>query len=256
MRPVFLIANQRSGTNAVRSALMQSHFFEDFGEVFNPDGSKYAGNFFHFLRLDANLQLLKPGLSTKRFLDYYSYLNILADKPFGIIDAKYDSLHLFNPEAHPLLAAPALLALIEKVGGSVVHLTRNPLQIYISHVFAVQTSVWHVRSDDSNRPRNVKMNIDIVDMIHNIDKLTKERAAIQNFLNLCSHVLTIDYSDLFSRDGAPDLGTIWRFFDLSPQEFTPLINKSIRQPLKSLLENYEDVEAALREYGMIEYMAE
>jgi len=253
MRLVFLIAQQRSGTTALRSALLHNHNIEDFGEAFNPDAAKYAGNLYHFLRLDNNYDLMRPGQARSRFLKYYQYIDSLADKPIGIIDAKYDMLRAFDPEVHELSEPPYLFSLLDDVGASVIHLARNPFHVYVSHRVAVETSIFHLSTDDDGRRREVLDNmsiiIDVDDMVDYISKRVFESDLISKSLGYCSSTIKINYDDIFTSDGEFDSEYTWGFLGLNPEKIRPYINKSVKREYRDFIENYEQVEMCLSKNG-------
>lgn len=247
MKPFFMIAHQRSGTTALRATLLMHDQIGDCGEAFNVEGHRYLENYFHFLRLDNNRALLSLGNSTLRFLKYYEYLCEVTTKPLGLIDAKYDSLRLFDPESHELGAAPALFKLINEVNGSVVHLTRNPFHIYVSHQFAVSTGVFHVDHAGAS-PRDVTLTIDVADLLFYVERRVRERQLVSEYVRECFSAATFDYSEIFLHDGLY-LAPLCAHLGVSHESMSPPLRKSITTPYAQLISNYEAVIRSLSDNG-------
>lgn len=241
MKPVFLIAHQRSGTNALRSILQQSKYVEDCGEAFNPNGTKYASNIFHFLRLDDNYKYLSPNNNITRFLQFYEYLRILSDKRICIIDAKYDSLRVFDPEVHELNAPPVIFSFFDKIGSGVIHLTRNPFDLYVSYRFAVEAGIWHWREGQDRTSAPKQISLDATDMIEFIAKRQAEQKAVNTLMNQCGNAMAIDYSELFPSDGTPNLERVSLFLGIPQFDYTIPVEKSIQAPLADLISNYSEI---------------
>lgn len=250
MKPVFLISHQRSGTTALRSVLSMHDRIDDCGEVFNLEGSRYLANYFHFLRLDDNRRLLEPGKSKARFLAYYEHVAGSLDKPVGILDAKYDSLRLFDPESHELDKAPKLFYLVNEINGSVIHLTRNPFHVYVSHQVAVLTGKFHVPHEGRAVDAELRIQIDIADLLFYVARRNRERESVDQFCRQCESRLTIDYREIFVTPEQIHLDRVYDFLGVAPGEAKPAIRKSISKPYSQLISNHAEVCQALAEAGL------
>ena len=205
------------------------------------------------MRLDDNLELWKPGNNLTRFLKYYKYLSDLADRNIGLIDVKYDMLRAFDPEVSELYSYPALFDMVDKVGASVIHLTRNPFQIYVSHRLCVETSVFHLKIGAErqlfDKISRHSISIDIQDMIEYIGKRLEEQADINHYVKFCTHRLSVDYKDLYIENEGMNLDLLWKFMGLAPQECTPELVKSVQKPYSEIIANYGSVVQALNDFG-------
>lgn len=244
-----MVAHQRSGTTVIRATLQVHEAITDCGECFNLEGAKYVHNFFHFLRLDDNRRLLYPGNSRLRFLQFYDYLATISEKPIGLIDAKYDALRLFDPESHEFGAPPALLSLLNDIGGAVIHLTRNPFHIYVSHQVAVQRGMWHITAGTPSICDPGSLLIDIADLLWYVTRRCRERTAVDEYLAECHETLTLDYDEVTTLSGGLKLDAIWSFLGLTPRVISPPLGRTITEPYSSLIRNYEEVVHALTTNG-------
>lgn len=246
-RPVFLIAQQRSGTTACRGLLRHSEFIDDFGEVFHPLSIDDPQNFFRFRR---NYGRLKPWEVPTRpamaemFSDYVDHLDSLSDKEFHIADVKYNSTHHLNADWQFPFGEPNLLKLIKSNRLHIIHLVRDDaFAMFFSERFAAATGRWHYGRNDSSAPPQEQVVIDRDRFKRFQADLADARERIDSFLRTYPRSLTLQYETLFDdlRLSSSAHEAIGRFLDI---ELEPDLQAEVRRTpvdMESSIENIDEV---------------
>ncbi len=249
--PLVICAQQRSGTNALRSILGQHDQINDFNEVFNDRGSGKnntlpQSNFFRFYR---NLILKYPDLTipnkeNKRLIwDYFmKHLSSLSPKDFMMLDIKYNSWHHFNTTWHNPSAEPHLMNLLKRRDIQVIHLLRkNTFRQYLSGRHAVLSQKWHYQ--DNTEIDRIPFSIDVKQCENFLKKIQKTTELYTSWLEYYPHCLQLSYEDLFDGVELQEEAKIalQNFLQLdSPLSSQSLLKKS---PIDyaELIENKEEV---------------
>jgi hypothetical protein len=256
---IFLLARQRSGTNALRSALETHPDIYCHNEVFNladldstDDPKLREINFFNFQAKYARSdpRLLLPSNHENLFLDFLEYLRCFTSKRYMLIDVKYNTTH-FLTEPNKWMAAPYLFYLIKTHGLRVMNLTRrNYLRYAISTVKAEQTGVWTVPvAGGSVKDQPVTLEIDY--LMRLLDACDVESRMVDGYFANYAGYRVWEYEDAFTPEGggvssellralAAELGIADSF------EVQTRYGKQSYLPLEETIENYDEVAAALR----------
>lgn len=199
--PVFVLAQQRSGTTAFRGALQHSRFLDDLGEVFHPNLEGKASNFFTFRSAQSSLEpwtVMSAQRSEAMFDQYVDHLRSLSEKQYVLVDVKYNLTHHFNHSWHPPFGEPNMLKLIRSRGHKLIHLTRDDtFGMYFSERFAVESGRWHYGHRDPSGAPDVKVHI------HRAQYQQYERTLVearQRFEEICGgykRALSLRYERLF-----------------------------------------------------------
>ncbi len=246
-RPVFLIAQQRSGTTAFRGLLRHSEFVDDFGEVFHPLSIDNEQNFFRF-RLEYGR--LRPWdvptrqAMSEMFADYIDHLGSLAGKAFYVADVKYNSVHHLNADWQVPFGEPNLLKLLKSNEHHVIHLVRDDaFAMFFSERFAAATGRWHYGRNDRSTPPQEQVRIDRDRFKRFQADLADARERIDSFLRTYPRSLTLHYETLFDglrlSDSAHD--AISRFLDV---ELESNLQSEVRRTpvdMESAIENIDEV---------------
>ena len=147
----FLLARQRTGTNALRSVLQSNPDIFCFDEVFkledrhSSDPATRAINYFTFLLQYCSGDITRafPDQVEPLFGAYLAYLRGLADKRLKVVDVKYNSTHHITGPWRAV-AEPTLFDLIKARELSVLQLCRrNYLRCLLSHLKAWESHTYY-----------------------------------------------------------------------------------------------------------------
>jgi hypothetical protein len=244
--PIFLIAHPRSGTHALTSMISQKPEIFVFGEVFNPspDSEVYPANYYHFLRAMLDTPLASPKNAETRFSAYLGYLRSRARNLRLLVDAKYDTLHLFDMELRDISSPPTIFSFMNKHGVQIIHLKRNVLHVYLSLMHATATNQWQVMKGEQAKRQPL-----LVDVEHMMDFLTKksfEQQQVSRFVRSTDSYIEVWYEQLFG-DGAAgafhDLSMFLDIDNLMGEQST--FTKQLTQPYDQIVQNWEEVVRAL-----------
>lgn len=253
-QPIFLIANDRSGTHLLRGFMRGGGQVEDYNEVFNPQAvGDRPQDYFRYLAVrvasDPDLAIPVTERRDRLFDDFIAHLAEHTAKPYMLIDVKYSTTHHFDGIWHHVDSPPRLISLIIERGYPVIHLVRrNTLEAYCSYRLASATRRWSRPRDSVGPPpadRTIK--VDVGSLVRNLESM-QTRA---NFFAWClrDHAPTIQlyYEDLLEDSGiSPRVhdaicGLVGARLDL-PR--TPAYAK-VSPPLREYVRNYPDVIRAL-----------
>lgn len=246
-RPIFLIAHPRSGTHALTSKFQQKPNLFVFGEIFNPsaDSEVYPSNYYHFLRAMQDTPLASPKNAETRFDAYLTYLKERARNLRFLVDIKYDTLHLFDAEHREIAGAPGIFTFLIKHNLPIIHLKRNMLHIYISHLNAMTTNQWQLVEGEEAKKQNLYVDID--DMLAFLDRKTFEVQHISRFVRGTDSYIEAWYEDLFGPDSTDAWQRLSNFVGLENLGDEPAtFKKQITTPYEQLIENYDQLIRAVR----------
>lgn len=275
MRSLFVIATQRTGTNALRYALAASGLFVDHNEIFSPrhrEGGFAAANFWNFrrhveaadrpfLRLDEHRQIWKLYLE-----------HIGRQHPPDVVhlfDIKVNSLHQFNGVLWNPLDKPALLGFLGEARACVIHLQRrNLVAMFASTLRGLSSGTWVVRNEDVQTYRQTlqqKQTLPVGDLLRYIAHKEVENTLVNSWMQELegsgARVLRLQYENLFAPDKtslAADCAQA--VTDLAglppcPASLFPLRTFKMTPPLSACVENYHsEVVPALRKAGYEKYL--
>lgn len=195
--PVFLFANQRSGTNFLRNILVSTGEFVDLNEVFQAgEPSLYWDHFRD--EVAKNNDLAIPTKDNRKqlfesFLD--KHVHNVSEK-YVLIDIKYNCAHNLNTEFQQLHAPSNLLGLIKESGGYVIHLIRsNSLEVHISNVLANKTKVYTATASEDIK--QIKIDLDPEGTLREIHK---HQFDVNNFKSWLSDLNFDNYLELVYED--------------------------------------------------------
>ena len=256
---VVLLSRQRSGTNPLRAVLGTHPDVFCFNEVFNlPDRDAdepflRESNFFTFLERYAknDVRRMTPDNHERLFLDFLEYLRCLSPKQYAVIDVKYNTMH-FLTRPWQERGSPYLLELIDKHGLYVLNVTRrNYVRYVLSSLKAWRSDRYTV--DDSDAAY-VDWTTDLAPgfLLSELEHCRDEDHRIRSELPDQDRVLTCDYAEIFPGEGVPispeflDRFAAWRGI---PNRFAldTEYRKQSTLPLRETIENYAQIEEALRD---------
>lgn len=243
--PVFIVANQRSGTNFLRHLLCSTGLFTDLNEIFQAGSPALYWDFF-IKEVTENPDLARPSRENRVALfDKFMHEHVeIIDTKYVLVDIKYNSTHNLNCEFQQLSNTPFLMKLIENYGGYVLHLVRNnSLEVHLSNVLANKSAVYTAFKDSEIKHESVKLDPKAM-----VSDIRKHQMDISNFrkwindMNLAKK-LEISYEDLveINHDSSCICAEqLKSFFDLGDAMDFEVKTKKIAKTPAEVVENFDD----------------
>src|SRR5581483_8344819 len=253
---VVLLARQRSGTNALRSVLKTHPEIHCFNEILNAS-HRHAErpvlrrqSYFRCLANHAggDAEQFMPEQQETVFLGFLDHLRRLSRFPVKVVDVKYNTAHLIALP-YQRLGTCGLLELIREREMRVLNLVRqNYLRPYLSLKRATVTGVFGARGDRAVEEPVVR--IDVGELLWTLEQSRREDALVEHAFAGYTGYLKCEYSEVFAPEGAADpaaLGRIASWLGVDPTfGVVPKTRKLTALPLWQAIENWDEVEAALR----------
>lgn len=277
MNSLFVIAMQRSGSNALRYALTASGHFADHNEVFAPqhmEGEFSSTSFWNFKQKHVEpfrrpfLRLGEHRQMWKMYLDHVE--KQYPDDPVHIFDIKTNSLHQFDGAVWNILDKPALLTFLGESKANVIHLQRqNLVEMFASTMRGVRTGKWVVRTEEAKYCKHLiqqELTLPVPNLLRYISEKELENLIVSNWVRSLEEsgakVLRLNYENLFAveRQTLSDSSAlaITELLGLPPctgGSLFPLRTIKMMSPLAECVTNYRtEVVPALRKAGYEKYL--
>jgi LPS sulfotransferase NodH len=257
MQICLFLSKPRSGATVLRQALGAHPEIFDFGEVFN---EVHTQSFFHFNAgmFASDPQWAYPSRSRALFRAYVEACKAKAAlwKPSArivVFDVKYDHFCVVQNAWHGLRQRPALLDEALANDWSIIHLVRNDaLACVMSNLYAQSSGVYHVERNGAPPeakavPKPIRVNVRNV--CHLFRELRWEIGMVDCWLGSLGNVCRLEYEVLFDPDGDFSAAVTQRLASFlrveSPIDTSPRLSKVISGDPLSLVENRDDLAAAL-----------
>jgi hypothetical protein len=256
------LARQRSGTNPLRSVLESHADIFCFNEVFNlrdKDSEQELlrnTNFFTFLEnyADGNMGRILPDRHETLFVDFLEYLRCFSSKRYLLLDVKYNTTHFLTVPWTVNMTYPDLFDFIERYEMKVLNLTRkNYLRFVLSAVKSWESNLYshHDLPPESSDYEDAAMQLDVDYLLGELERCRDEDMLIESRFSGYPHLLTYDYADLFPgfRAGISPgfLAAVSAWLGIQNRfRKVPTFKKQSSLPLSDAIENYAEVEKALR----------
>jgi LPS sulfotransferase NodH len=255
---IVMLARQRSGTNPLRDVLDSHPDLFCTPEVFHdrpsPDADlEVETNFFRFVEQHPKGRTARAHSWAEQkeiFRDFLAFLRKFTEKRFVILDVKYNSTHHLNASWKFISAEPTLFPIIRGDYVRVLNLTRrNFLRYHLSQCKAERTQTWAARADRGHKDDKIEVDIDA--MFLSLELCRAENEVIDKSFEHYGRYLNIDYAELFPVMGEPvsddALGRVAEWLGLEATfQSVPTYRKQAVLGLRETIENYEEVEEALR----------
>lgn len=258
---IVLAARQRCGTTALAETLHQTGEVFSAGEIFHHEwaGStettqnlriKPVASFFRFKlkQVKERPGLVIPSVENQRFLftEYYKHLCELTERPYVLIDVKYNSWHHFNEYYNPVGDGFMLLPFLKEVSAKIIHLTRpRYFDRYFSEVYAAQRNLWHLgRADEGSSGEQFAITVDPAKAYKDMLETERLQTKFASMFGTYEHLIDLKYGELFSQ------GRVSKVAEekLSPifggvPEFGPVPLKKVTIGIRERLSNPDEVVA-------------
>jgi hypothetical protein len=252
----FLLARQRTGTNALRSVLQSNPNLFCFDEVFkiedrhSPNDDKRISNYFTFLEhyCAGDVTRAFPDQVEAVFDAYLVYLRGLTDKRLKVVDVKYNSTHHVTGTWRAV-AEPTLFDLVKARELSVLQLCRrNYLRCLLSHLKAWESNTYYEYASPAPPDRRIVVYADWA--LGQFERWRLEDELVAAAFAGYAHYAQVEYDDLFpdftgAIAGKP-LETLRGWFGVGNAfSNAATLSKQSSLPLADTIENYDEVKTAL-----------
>lgn len=252
----FLLARQRTGTNALRSVLQSNPDICCFDEVFkiddrhSPSEAKRTSNYFTFLEqyCAGDITRAFPDQVEPLFDAYLAYLRGLADKRLKMVDVKYNSTHHITGTWRAV-AEPTLFDLIKARELSVLQLCRrNYLRCLLSHLKAWESNSYYEYQNPA--PPDLRVVVYADWALGQFERWRVEDELVAAAFAGYPHYRQVEYAELFpdftSAMSEGPLEALRGWFGV-PNDFrnTAKLSKQSSLPLADTIKNFDEVTAAL-----------
>lgn len=249
-RILIMNAVQRSGTHAIGDVLSSHPEVTYCDEVFLSTGlDQIPYSYYHFVRTQ-NAENFLPTNNETLLDNYLMWLLDMAGTQKIILDIKYNQWTAFSKEKGMFLSPPALFELVKKKQIQILHLTRNNLlRVYVSGITGQSKTKYNEKR---------KINIDTSDLICWLDSQSHQRKIFDSYLKTCN-AAQIDYSEVFKSFTKPIepaiLQSIADWINVENLFYSkPRTVKRTILPLKSIIDNYADVEKSLTDTPYVDFL--
>jgi LPS sulfotransferase NodH len=243
-----IVAGQRSGTTALRSALAATGRFQNFGELFHTE-ELAEGSYLKFAQ-QRDLKVVDIATDAKArgiARDYVDYLFELAGPRLPMVDVKHNSWYALRPFWGYVHQIPFFMDVLIERGGHFLFIRRRDLVAQLlSEQIARAASKWHgLKAGDVKGP----IEVDLAATRNQGRLILQAENLIWSTLKPRNCVVAIEYEELFV-NGAVNprlMGHLGRAFGVRlPQEIIPSISKN-EGSLPELVRNYGEVKAEVDE---------
>ncbi len=253
-KPIVLLSMQRSGTNFLRR-VMGSHPDIDpmFGEIFDPAYIGREDCFFNFLRREvkSDADNCLPDRRIDIFERYIAFLESVHEGRF-VLDIKYTSLqHL---DGYWLSPGHELIRLILRKGWPIVHLVREDTFAAEVSNFRARVTNEYIVTDTGQKPKDVKFRVEPGEMKVAVGfRNDLVRRYVRRFTD--DLATTITFAELTNAENGLNMDVVRSIGErcgVDSAGFSDEIptKKLITKPLSDVVENYDEVVAALRSAGI------
>lgn len=250
--PLFVIADQRSGTNLLRRSLASTGQLCDLNEIFHPQGGIYW--LFREQQFRPAMESAPP--TADHQIEWFeSFLgNCLPPEfPFSILDVKYNSSHVLNEFSRSPIDTPLFVKWLIQKQYPVIHLVRkNSLESYVSLLVGLHTNNWVV-DVATPQPAPIRLKLDVAETIFQVAKRQRQIKQFRQLLQP-ANCLEVSYESLIDPTGEFSrfcLNQICQFVGLSKSLDVQVTTQKTGRPLRDVVENYDqEILPALIEQGM------
>ncbi len=199
-QPVFVIAQQRSGTNLLRKSLSATPDFRDLDEVFHPEHKQYWHYRKGILRQQP-ARLIPTRNNQISMFESFLEKRLLSEQAFTLIDIKYNSIHALDPLWHSPLDVPLLIQWLVENQYPVIHLTRaNHLENYVSMATGTESAKWIVRCNEKLPDRSLQLELDPETTLKQIQRRERELRRFRHYLKR-TNCVEFEYENLLDTQG-------------------------------------------------------
>jgi len=193
-----IVAGQRTGTTALRSALASTGKFHNFGEIAQTAPTDRLGSFLGYAkerRIEVSeMATYEQAEAVAR--DYLVYLQKLAGRKIPLLDVKLNAWQIIRPIWGYVHQMPFFMEFLQKQGCTFLFIRRRDLvEQIVSARIASAANKWHGLEE-----KDIEFPISLgVDEVRNQARLILQS---ETFLLSClrkasNHLITAEYEDIF-----------------------------------------------------------
>ncbi|MCH2181785.1 MAG: sulfotransferase [Mariniblastus sp.] len=251
-RPVFIVAQQRSGTNLLRKSLAATPGFRDLDEVFDPKQKQY----WHFRkgRVRQQPELATPGREHQiEMFESFLEHRLACPQPHTLIDVKYNSVHSLDDLWLSPMETPVLIEWLVQKQHPVIHLVReNHLENLVSMLVGTESAQWVVnRGDEGPRPV-IQFELDPEQTVAQVQRRERELQRFRHYLKR-ANCIEWEYDHLLDEGGrfsSQLLDHLARRLKLAAAPDPPIVTRKTGRSIFDVVVNLEStIKPALARQG-------
>lgn len=137
----------------------------------------------------------------------------------------------------------------------ILHLTRNPLHVYLSSQLARRSGIWHVKSgDDLNDLEQVSLKIEVEACQNYFLEFDDFNSRYQKMFQK-HDVLEVCYEQLTANINQ-EVAKIQRWLGVSPEAVEPRYKKLNQRPIAQVISNYQELNLHFKDSSWSKYFIE
>jgi LPS sulfotransferase NodH len=247
-RPILcIVAGQRSGSTALRTALLGTRFFKSFREIFQYGTAEQPGSFRQFAESRSLPLADMTSHSRARSIiqDFLDHLVVEAGEKIPVIDIKQNSWNALRPFWGYSQDEPLLMEQLRRRGARFIFLARRDLTAQIvSEQIAQATGLWHnLTEGDVTAP----VAVDPVQALRQARQIIENEKLLLGHLQASNRLLAIWYEDLFEQGKLSAVVASWLNRQLGiqlPPWVAPKISRNeVSKP--RVVSNYGELQVAI-----------
>lgn len=246
---VFIVGRQRSGTTVFRD-LLERHGALNCDEIFHGD-LEVPHRFYAYLlnRIGREPRLIHPQYHGRIFDEFISEKRILENSRRIAIDIKYFGLNLIPSREDVDNHQPFIVDYMREKNAHVVHIVRlNKLRVYVSEELAKLTGRWSVGKKEHLLSDKPKLTLNVAHTIATIERLMDQDDRVTKMLSTVPTAIRLYYHEMFTPSGEFSdqvENIVAQVMELEKIDTRPGNLKMNPEPLSDLVENYDEIAAAL-----------
>lgn len=218
-----IVAGQRTGTTALRSALGSTGKFFNCDEIFHTEHRKWSFLEYAKQRHLEVAEMAMPEQAGAVARDYLSYLTGVAGQKIPILDVKLNSWHVIRPFWGYSHQIPFFMNILNREGSTFLFIRRRDLtaQIVSMHIARGFNKWQAIKADDVDR----KISLNIADVRNQARHILQSEMFLLSFLRRSKRFAAIDYEELFP-EGNVNLSLVSKLEELMEVTFPKAVRPS------------------------------
>lgn len=197
--PIIFLGQQRSGTTVLQKVFESTAKIRNFDEVFHTGESSLnrESNYFNFKKKHPPNYLVPLEKDVREhFRSYLNYLAKISERPYYLMDIKYNSWFNLVPAWQNLLAQPFQLSLCKELNIPIIHIIRiNVILQALSMEYARASNKWHFQEGEEHRA--VQLRVDPIKLLYEVRLSNQNTAFFRRVLQGYSEYAEIEYERAF-----------------------------------------------------------
>jgi LPS sulfotransferase NodH len=256
---IVVVAQQRSGTTALASALSSGSKIDSLGEIFHHSPEAGPLNYLAWRRaqIEKASELSVPENGTQRYLwrAFVDEMRSLVSKPYVLVDVKYNAWHHFNPIWYTTGDRPNLLSMVREGSARVIHLIRDDVFAQsCSLMLALETKRWHSSDPGPKNAPTMRLEPEIVR--RHMQTSRHQTDLFRRFFAGHSHYVELQYESMLedTRPSGPTIAAINAMLGEDCDGLHEVSLEKVSPPISEYVSNGPELISAFRDGPFEDYV--